>query len=277
MGIEQKNSSLFRYSGEYIPPSESLRIANFIDAYAAAIAGPILLGNHTTNIVCESSPKHVQSRTVQLGAFLATNKLEAGIKTWCSTIYAEAFATGMIIRLYQQAFEREGYQLLLSPWTLDISEDNPHQKGADAIVVSTRDKKCGTVGTGICGFDYTLGDQETVARKRARLGFQARAAIPVFVIPLLDLFTDKRDDGRFVLNHLNTFGRQSVRELGKVQPDFGISSTEFGAWGKGFHQVIQKAVQECQVGLSNVWGEQMEGYQYARHVMDLIELSCKLF
>lgn len=265
-------------SADLIEKKEAENLNTFLNAYSVAIGGPIVLQDHVGTIRCASSRKDQMVRAKSLRDYVDNPSVGIGDYCWGRTILSEVLMADLVARLFADRLRQRGYMVMLCPGTLDKSRSfpDPHQKGADFMIVDTRKKRSKTMGMGVCGIDVTTGSSSFVAQKIARPGYQERTAMPVLVLPIKYILAQFGDNGEKMILAIDNFGRQSVKERAEASLIYSMQRNEYQFWRMGLSKTLQSAIDWCRDSLKN-GGANFTNYAYSKHILELLSICSDLF
>ncbi len=222
--------------------------------------------------------KMCEARAINLQSYFLNPYADIHTYEWGRTIWAEIFVVDLLRKVYGGKLIERGFQVMLAQDTLDHSSNtDPIQKGADIIIVDTKNYSKTAIGTGVCGIDVTTGGKSMVRWKlRGRPSFQAQTAIPVLVLPTSRLLAYCGDDGMKVLHHIDD-SRNVVTGTGATSVMDGMNGDTFTEWQQGTSYALQEAVGHCYTNLQKNWQASLNAFVYGDHVMRMLKITQSLF
>lgn len=245
-----------------IAPDE---IRTFIGSYIDEISTPLTLLNHVGPVTFESDILSLGKRQEALHDYFSRSA-SRDERVWGRCILSEIVSTKILNTIYEENLDENDMQFDLVPTEFDKSSgpfDDYYQKGAD-ICLSRRiihnNKK---YLLPICGIDVTVGASDIVKKKRQKPGLQTKAAIPIIVLPLKNLFYQDRKLN--FNNYLDNQAKESVKSFGEYQPLYGLMGKDIKYWTRCISKDIVNAACQCRKKISEE-DPRIKDFPYLSHI-----------
>lgn len=260
--IERCNYPIARNLQKEFSPNKT---DTFVDNYLISIATPLTLLNHVGPITFRSRQIELDKRQEALSDYFSRFTSKDHL-FWGRSIFSEIVSTKILNSIYEEGLSKNKMQFNLVPTEFDRSShpfENPYQKGADICLTKKVVHHNVSYLLPICGIDVTIGGSDIIKKKRQKPGLQAKAAIPIIILPLKDLHYQGQKLS--FNNYLDNKARESVSISGEYQSLYGLTGQDRRSWKRRLSRSIIEASKICREKIS-LDDDRIKDFPYFPHV-----------